>query len=129
MKKYTIIWVLMIGIYGSFAQGFVNPDFESANLSGYGAGSVPATNAIPGWTAYLGGIAQTNINYNVSLGAGGIQVDILGSTNLQGNYYIYISGSVSEPASIGQTGTIPVTAQSIIFCRETQSHLTAKHCL
>jgi hypothetical protein len=46
-----------------FAQGFVNLDFEAANLSAYGAGpaAVPATNAIPGWTAYLGGVPQTDI--------------------------------------------------------------------
>jgi hypothetical protein len=114
MKKYILL-ILVLATHTVLAQGFLNLDFESANLSGYSAGSVPATNAIPGWTAYLGGIAQTNINYNVSSGGGGIQVDILGSTSLQGNYFIYIGGTRGEPASIGQTATIPVTAQSLIW--------------
>jgi hypothetical protein len=113
MKKHTIIWVLLIGIHHAFAQGFVNLDFESANLSGYSAGSVPATDAIPGWTAYIGGMSLTNITYDASENQ--LEVDIIGSTNIQDNYYIYLGGSFNDPASIGQTGTIPITAQSIIF--------------
>jgi hypothetical protein len=116
MKKYIIILILiLIGWCDAFAQGFVNTDFESANLSGYGAGSVPATNAIPGWTAYLGGTPLTNINYDVSPSSGGRGVYIYNSTNLQGNYYVYIEGTSSEHASIGQSATIPLTAQSLIW--------------
>jgi hypothetical protein len=33
------------------AQGFVNLDFENADLSAYGAGSVSVANAIPGWSS------------------------------------------------------------------------------
>ncbi len=103
-----------------FAQGFVNLDFENANLSGDSAGSVPATNAIPGWTAYIGGVSLTNITYNIGID-GGIEVSIIATNTFQGNYYILLQGQVSilpnvnEPASIGQTGTIPATAQSLIF--------------
>lgn len=115
--------ILLAGIGGAFAQGFVNLDFESANLSGYGAGSVPATNAIPGWTAYLGGTNLANINYNESH-YGGNQVCLVGSTNFQGNYYILLQGSMNEAASIGQTGTIPTTAESLTWWGTTLDSLT-----
>ena len=113
-----ILVLILIGRQDACAQGFVNLDFEDANLSGYSAGPVPAVDAIPGWTAYLGGMALTNINYNVT---GGITIE--GShrgSSIQGNYFIYLEGSggflqPDENASIGQTGTIPATARSMIF--------------
>ncbi len=119
MKTYqTIIMIMFIKIHGVLGQGFVNMDFESANLSGYSAGSVPTSNAIPGWTAYIGGMTLANINYNIGIG-GGIQVSVIGTNAFQGNYCVLLQGevstSVNEPASIGQTGTIPGTAQSLIF--------------
>lgn len=99
------------------AQGFANLDFEQANLSSYGEGSVPASDAIPGWTAYLGGVVMTNVYYDT--GFAEIGVNVQGATNgflpIQGNYSITLIGSRSNPASIGQTGTIPMTAQSLIF--------------
>ena len=120
MKKSIIILTLMgTGMLSVFAQGFLNFGFENANVSGNSPGSVAAANAIPDWTAYLGGTAQANINYDVSLVSGGFQVDLLdansGQSIIQGNYEIALEGSASESASIGQTGTIPVTAQSLIW--------------
>ncbi len=116
MKKSTILLILiLVGIRHTFAQGFVNLDFESANLSGYTAGSVPASNAIPGWTAYLGGAPLMNINYDVSPSSGGLGVYIYSGSNLQGNYYVYTEGTSGEAASIGQTGTIPITTQSLVW--------------
>ena len=124
MKTYVIIFVMwMAGIRSACTQGFVNLDFENASLVGYGAGAVLATNAIPGWTAYLGGVPQTNINYDIG-GTGGIEVSIIGATTIQGNYYMLLQGSISvapsvnEPASIGQTGTIPATARTLIWWGE-----------
>jgi len=119
MTKRTIISVLILaGTFGAFAQGFVNLDFESANLSGYGAGSVPTASAIPGWTAYLGGTNLANINYDLNH-YNGTEVCLVGSANLQGNYYVLLQGAifndVNEAASIGQTGTIPATAGSLIW--------------
>src|ERR1035438_10076026 len=128
MKKSIIVCVIIfavlikLAVLTAFAQGFVNLDFESANLSGFSAGLVPATNAIPGWTAYIGGVPLTNINYNTSTTFGGIEVDILGTNSgyplMQGNYFMYLQGGSiqsSSQASIGQTGTIPSTAQSLIL--------------
>ncbi len=116
MKKSTILLMLiLVGNRHTFAQGFVNLGFEAANLSGYSAGSVPASDAIPGWTAYLGGVVLSNINYN-TFGNGNMVV-IVGVNPIQGNYFVHIQGNKSDnmQASIGQTGTIPVTAQSLIF--------------
>ena len=115
MKKSTILLILiLVGIRHTFAQGFVNLDFESANLSGYTAGSVPASNAIPGWTAYIGGVTLTNINYDTRTGGG---VDLLDSGDLQGIYWVMLEwdGLVNQYPAIGQTGTIPATAQSLIW--------------
>jgi hypothetical protein len=114
----AIFFALLRNVFG---QGFVNLDFEDANLSGYSAGSVPAADAIPGWTAYIGGTPLTNINYNIRT-SGGIEVSVIGANSgsiIQGNYYVYLQGTggvvANEVASIGQAGTIPVTAQSLIF--------------
>ena len=108
--------VFIMGLSHGFSQGFVNLDFEGADLSGYGAGSVPAAQAIPGWTAYLGGTAVAEINYDAP--RTGVQVDILGpdsgNPTLQGNYYVYLAGTGFNSAAIGQTGTVPVATQSLI---------------
>jgi hypothetical protein len=120
MKRNIILLVLIfIGIQSAFTQGFINLDFESANLSGYNAGLVPAGDAIPGWTAYISGISQTNVYYNAINRAGG-EVEILGpgsGSAIQGSYSILIAGneSLGQVVSIGQSGTIPSTAQSLIW--------------
>ena len=50
-----------------FSQGFVNLDFESANLSGYSspAGGVLTSDAIPGWTAYIGSTELTTMIFSL----------------------------------------------------------------
>jgi hypothetical protein len=115
----TLVSVLLDTI-NLIAQGFVNLDFENASLSGYTSGSVPSANAIPGWTAYIGGVATTNVNYNVAIsGLSGVEIDILGTNSgyaaIQGDYFMYLQGSRSQSASIGQTGIIPLTAQTFTF--------------
>jgi hypothetical protein len=112
----VVVVVLIMGLSPGFSQGFVNLDFDGADLSGYGAGPVPVANAIPGWTAYLGGTAVAEINYNVP--RKGEQVDILGPGSgyplLQGNYYVYLAGSAINSAAIGQSGTVPAATKSLI---------------
>ena len=63
------------------AQGFVNLNFESADLSGYSPDLVPAADAIPGWTAYLGATPLTNIYYDVPA-SDGLGVYIYNSTKV-----------------------------------------------
>ena len=94
----------------TFAQGFVNLDFESANLSSYSPGPVPTVDAIPGWTALRDNSPQETIAYNV----GGL-IEIVAATTIQGDYYIHLQGQRGLTVSIGQTGTIPDTSQSLVF--------------
>ena len=112
MKNYIITLIIMfIGTGVTFAQGFMNLDFEGANLSGYSPGSsVPTNNAIPNWIAYdNAGTPEPNINYvNARASLGG--VEIITNNPIQGDYYIYLSAG-----RIGQIGTIPIDAESLIF--------------
>lgn len=104
-----------------FAQGFVNLDFEAANLSAYGAGPavVPITNAIPGWTA-VGTPSANDILYNdVSLGSP--TVSLVGINNqfdpssLDGSFSVVLQAFFTGGASISQTALVPVSAESLLF--------------
>jgi hypothetical protein len=109
------------------AQGFVNLDFESANVAGYSSPNfIPTSDALPGWTAYLGGSPQSNVLYNnatlgaaaVSLqGTNGVFSPIAGSFSalLQATFF----ASVPESAAVGQTAQIPIAAQSLVFWANT----------
>ena len=113
------------------AQGFVNLDFEDANVSGYTSpGGIPTSNAIPGWTAYNSGSPQSGIGYNlVSLAGSIVSLDDtnapsgngpggFGLLPIQGSYSVLLEGpepGLETSAAIGQTGIIPATAKSLIF--------------
>ncbi len=109
-----------------FAQGFINLNFEAANISGYSSPSfIPTNNAIPGWTAYYGSALQSTIPYNtLALDAAAVDLEgtnsLYGPNPIQGNYSVYIQGGTQfDPdhngASIMQTAQIPFSAQSIIY--------------
>jgi len=112
----AILFVLLGLCRSGQAQGFINLDFEKAR----NPGSFYASNAIPSWTAYINGVAQTYISYNsVSLGAAAVNLEGTNSgyAQIQGNYLIFLQGGFGNEgtAGIGQTGTIPVNALSLIF--------------
>jgi hypothetical protein len=106
------------------AQGtFVNLDFEAANVSGYPPGTVPANDAIPGWTAYIADVPQSTILYNNET-LGEAAISLQGQPGgiyrpIQGQYFVLLQATFYAPhtnaAAIGQTGTIPSTAQSLVF--------------
>jgi hypothetical protein len=115
---------LLASSAGIHAQGtFQNLNFESANVSAYGAGpaAVPTTMALPGWSSYTYGSPSSSIIYNtVSLGAAEVSLQGPGSHEhiIQGSYTVILQGSIgSTPgsAAIGQTGMIPEATQSLIF--------------
>jgi hypothetical protein len=120
MNKHNItLIVLLAGTCFGFSQGFVNLDFEAANLKGYSSGSeVPAANAFPGWT-----VNALIIYDNLSLS--GESASICDTNNptlipaIQGRYFaILTSGNypgTGVPISMGQTGQIPLWAQTISF--------------
>ena len=119
--------VLLFTAQLGFSQNFVNLNFENASFqsdpsSGFYPYLVYASNAIPGWTAYANGLPQTEIlSNNISLSGGA--VSIIGTNwthpQIEGKYFIILMGfnypGFEYGVSIGQTGTIPLTAQSLIF--------------
>ena len=119
MQAKIVILVLLTGIRLCHSQGFVNLDFEAADVSAYGSGPafVPITNALPGWTGYLTGNAVDRVFYN-SISLGGPSVSLLDSLSpfpalvpIQEWYSVYLAAG----AGIGQTGQIPNTAASLVF--------------
>ena len=127
MKPRSKISILLLAIcQNAWAQAFVNLNFESAKVV-FNGFQLSVSNALPGWTAYLDATSQSSIGYD-TLSAGGAAV-LLEDTNvnsfgpypLQGTYGALLEGASgifgSNPtaASIGQTGTIPNTAQSLTF--------------
>jgi len=112
------------------AQGFVNLNFESANVSGYSPrGPIPTADGLPGWSAYLfnsdGTNATTQVAYD-GISAGGEFISIV-DTNvgystlypIQGKYTAWLfSGGGQEPfysAEISQTGLVPAGTESLLF--------------
>jgi len=139
--KKLIVVALMLSIVSwipsrSEAQGaFQNLGFESASLStvpGDAYGSVQFAQAFPGWTGLAGTNNQTTALYNrYFLDSSGISIIDSGWTNPLGSSRGLIEGSFTailqsgvrvspttvEPLDcrIGQTGLVPVTAQSLLF--------------
>jgi hypothetical protein len=79
MKRVTAICgvgLLLGGIQAGFAQGFVNLDFEHPVLPLTPVNfQVPASNAIPGWTAYIYGDPESSVLCNtVSLCAAAVSL-------------------------------------------------------
>src|ERR1017187_9728955 len=92
--QIALVTLLTTGIWSAFSQGFVNLDFNSAQLSDYGAGPtfVPISNAIPGWTGYLGTNQQTTVLYNaISLGLANLS--LIGTNNPNYPYLSPIPGN------------------------------------
>lgn len=144
MKLISVIFTatLLSLAEAGFAQGFVNLDFESAHFAidpsgNFAPYSVYASNAISGWTAYLGGVPQIDVLSNDAT-LGSAMVSIQGTNlpefetltgfaepALQGRWSILLqgfsgntnvlTGGTPVVASIGQTGRIPLTANSVLF--------------
>jgi hypothetical protein len=125
----TIVVTSLIAIAdrGILAQGFVKLDFEGANLSGYSSGLVPTVDAVPGWTVYLDGAAQTSIPYDSNSSSSPVFASLESGSLLQGQYFIALTEIFISPptqtytAAIGQAGQIPVGAQSLTFIGNTDS--------
>ena len=132
--KITTLALLLAGTWCGFSQGFVNLDFESATIQVDPSGGAPwivyANQAISGWTAYIGGTPANDILYNAvplsspAISLLGTNYNILGhplNLRIQGSYFVMLWGAFNHPtdgsgtAAIGQTGQIPVSAQSLVF--------------
>ena len=123
-------WLLLVGhprsIWAQSISAFQNLDFEAANLpsipTNQFGGFVPISQAMPGWTGYLGGESTSQVlQNNVSTGAA--EISIYGPHFAIGLYGI-IDGkytavlesggsAVYLPATLSQVGIIPVGTESL----------------
>jgi len=109
------------------AQGFVNLNFESANLTGYSSlQQVPISSALPGWSVDFIASGSTNavtqVVYNgISLGGQGISIIDSNAPSflpLQGKYSAFLFGTDlngSTTAMISQTALVPNDAASLLL--------------
>lgn len=120
IARITLSGVLILVARAGNSQGFVNLDFESADLAGYSPGNtVPAANGFPEWVVN----AVYTPYDDVSLSGQSISIMDAASryftTSIEGTYYAMFaagnSPSASQTISLGQTGTIPLGAESITF--------------
>lgn len=121
MKPILLTSLLtMIISFSSRGQGYVNLNFENANIV-FVSGSLATSNALPGWSAYLGTNQLSTIIYGYS---GGIPpVGLYGSNSLviSGNFSVYIGGY----GSISQTGLVPSGSESLLFDATASSYLVS----
>src|SRR5579885_3463998 len=98
-KLLTVCLTLFCTNSSIRAQGFINLNFENASFTVDPAGAFPpysvfASNAIPGWTAYLDGIPQMDILSNEAT-AGSAMVSLQGT-----NPPIYFEPFWSQPFKV-----------------------------
>jgi hypothetical protein len=121
---------LLLACQSGFSQGFVNLNFESANVSGYAPDSsdVPITSALPGWSANLINSGSTSPVTQVwydGISLGGALISVI-DTNapsfspIQGRYSAFLFGGLGpdgqlHSAQIRQTGVVPVGTQSLLL--------------
>ena len=123
MKTILFLCLVVLHLVGR-AQGFVNLSFEATSL-GTEPAIVPTVTALPGWVAYLNGVPQQNIYYNaVPLSAAWVTLQGPGNglyPPIQGQYFVSLWGEYrplggpGASAAIGQTGQIPLSAQSLVL--------------
>lgn len=115
------------------SQGFVNLNFESAQVSGYPSGEIPIGQALPGWSGFINssyfGMQPQTIVYLNGLSLGSPQISLFnaagasttGISPLQGSYSAFLfgatlwegNGPVGFTTGISQTGLVPANAQSL----------------
>src|SRR5437870_2365448 len=105
IRNATVMIILIVGGPSGHAQGtlqFVNLNFESPilPLDPNDPNGVPVINALPGWTAFIGGSQVDRIFYDtVSLGGAAISLHDPMShfyQPLQGNYNVLLQGSGAD---------------------------------
>jgi hypothetical protein len=133
MRFFSIIFAAALFAFANWAsaQGFINLDFECADVSGYSPVSgVPTSSALPGWTAFFANASGTNVTSQVvydGLSLGGAVISIV-DTNarigprvlpIQGNYSVALFGggfgTNLYSAGISQTGLVPAGTRSLLL--------------
>ena len=134
MKKILLFILLVTFVSKSSAQGFLNLDFESAEIVTTGDPSfraVFADSALYGWKAYVGGQPRSTIFFN-NASLSSAWVTLQGMTNypypgaypaIQGVFFAMLFGEFNpsqgdfhtNTAAIGQHGEIPSSARQLIY--------------
>jgi hypothetical protein len=111
-------------------QGFINLDFESANLPvlapGQYGGLVPLSDALPGWRVFYGAniTPESTLAYNgITLGTRNASIlgpNFEGEIIIEGQFMPFLQTGVaplgeSGTVAIEQTGIVPTSAQSLQF--------------
>lgn len=108
--KIILLITLLTTAQVTFSQGFLNSDFESANVSGYTPGSLmPTAQAFPDWVALFGSTQTTSVYYDY-IGAGDSGISIVDNQEGFGNGFEPIQGNYSallysSPTTQGGTST------------------------
>jgi len=121
--------ILILGL-NIAAQGFVNLNFEAANVSGYSPGdsSVPVASALPGWSAaYVNAtntISASDVWYD-GISLGGAIISVIDSNSpafspIQGRYSAFLfGGPYNSPtlysAEISQKGLVSAGTESLLL--------------
>ncbi len=126
IKTSALIAAIIIQLTDAHSQGFVNLNFESAQIpNGTSQGSLISTNSgIPGWTAssfqpQSGTQEVSQVFYDV-ISLGGAEISI-NDTNtsasfvpLQGRFSVFLfGGSFQQSVTISQRGLVPNGSQSL----------------
>jgi hypothetical protein len=138
VKVSSLIFAILVLCKGTLAQGFVNFDFElstitSSSPSGYGFNWGMAN--VSGWTAY-GDRASSNYTGGTSVFYNDQWLDSASVALVDANYWspalhreyaILLfggtsAGATTNGAAIGETGQIPLTAQSITYWGSSWNH-------
>src|ERR1700693_1994003 len=130
MKTWVKFLLALLLLYGNgYAQGFVNLNFESTTITPVVfPGGTRYTATVPGWTWTPDGNSinsdPNSVAYN-DLALDSSAITLQGTNSpvypvIQGKYSILLQGGSSfapstSYASIGQTGLVPSTAESIIY--------------
>jgi hypothetical protein len=86
-------------------------NFETARLIPATDG-IAASDALPGWSAFLGTNQQSSIQYNINPAAFNPRIALIGSNVdvIGGNFCVYLGNG-----TISQTGVIPSGTESLLF--------------
>ena len=115
-KAFQVAVILMAGIQVNAQGTFQNLNFEDTN-PGLNFGLASAASALPYWTAYIGGVQQTEVWYN-GVSTGAPQISLLGPAlgPIDGDYSVLLTGSFpASTPSISQTGVIPAGTKTLLF--------------
>ena len=112
VKTRLLILLVALSSQVGGAQGFVNLDFEDANVAGYSPGSmIPTADAFPGWS-----VGASTAGYDL-IPLGSFAISIIDSNApafvLQGNYSAFLFGANGIAAEISQTGLVPNGTESL----------------